>query len=71
MDLWCEHTKAFHESRCGKQVKIIAAERDVYLAVIDDRLFLKMGPGHYAVDEQKWKLAESGNNFAVFENVQG
>ncbi len=53
------------------QVKIVAAERDVYVAVVDDRLFLKMGPGHYTVDEEKWKLAEAGNNFAVYESVQG
>eukprot|EP00884_Botryococcus_braunii_P002375 jgi/Botrbrau1/12138/Bobra.0186s0053.1 len=56
---------------CRSQVKIIAAERDVYVAIVDDRLFLKMGPGQYTVEEQKWKLVEGGNNFAVYESVQG
>lgn len=76
--LWCfthlfwslqEGWRAVPTILAAWQVNIIAAERDVYVATVDDRLLLKLGPADYAVDGQRWKLAESGNNFAVYENI--
>lgn len=51
-------------------MKITKAERDVYAAVIDDKLTVKIGPGHYEPPsgDQRWSLAAEGNNYKVWES---
>ena len=56
-----------HGTHTRAQVEILAAEKDVYAAKIDDALLLVLGPGHYAVDGGGWRSAETGNGFAVYE----
>lgn len=51
------------------QVKITKAERDVYAAVIDDKVAMKIGPGYYEPPSgpQKWSLAVEGKEYKVWE----
>jgi hypothetical protein len=51
------------------QVEIVAAERDVYAAIMDGRVLLKIGPGDYHVDVAAWRLSESGHCFAIYEKL--
>ncbi|XP_049403076.1 alpha-amylase 3, chloroplastic [Solanum stenotomum] len=54
---------------CRSMVVITKAERDVYAAVIDDKVAVKIGPGHYEPPSghQRWKMAAEGNNYKVWE----
>jgi len=51
------------------QVKIVKADRDVYAAVIDDKVAMKIGPGHYEPQSgpQRWSVAVEGNDYKVWE----
>ncbi|KAK1437766.1 hypothetical protein QVD17_03564 [Tagetes erecta] len=55
--------------QCRSTVKIIKAERDVYAAMIDEKVAMKIGPGHYEPESgsQKWSLAVQGNDYKVWE----
>ncbi|KAG8366299.1 hypothetical protein BUALT_Bualt17G0061900 [Buddleja alternifolia] len=54
---------------CRSTVKIVKAERDVYAAMIDEKLAMKIGPGHYEPSNgaQKWSLAIEGRDYKVWE----
>ncbi|KAJ8547868.1 hypothetical protein K7X08_021104 [Anisodus acutangulus] len=54
---------------CRSTVEITKAERDVYAAVVDDKLAVKIGPGHYEPPSghQRWKMAAEGNDYKVWE----
>ncbi|CAA0834706.1 Alpha-amylase 3- chloroplastic [Striga hermonthica] len=54
---------------CRSTVEIIKAERDVYAAVIDEKLAVKIGPGHYepSNDAKNWSLAIEGKDYKVWE----
>ncbi|CAN4124385.1 unnamed protein product [Withania somnifera] len=54
---------------CRSKVEITKAERDVYAAVIDDKVAVKIGPGHYEPpsEHQRWKMAAEGNDYKVWE----
>ncbi|PWA70799.1 alpha-amylase-like 3 [Artemisia annua] len=51
--------------QCRSTVKITKAERDVYAAIINDKVAMKIGPGHYEPENgsQKWSLALQGNDY--------
>ena len=50
------------------QVKIKKAERDVYAAEIDERVVMKMGPGHYEPEgPQSWSVAAEGRDYKIWE----
>lgn len=51
------------------KVKITEAERDVYAAIIDEKVAMKIGPGHYEPQSgsQRWSLAIEGNDYKVWE----
>lgn len=54
------------------QVKIVAAERDVYAAEIEGargKLLMKIGPGDFVPTEGKtvWAIADCGHNWGVWE----
>lgn len=51
------------------QVKITKAERDVYAAVIGEKVAVKIGPGYYEPPSgpQSWSLAVEGKNYKVWE----
>lgn len=52
----------------NKQVKITKAEKEVYAAIIDDKVAMKIGPGHYEPgDHNKWKVAAEGRDYKVWE----
>ena len=57
------------------EVAVKKGYNDVYAAIIDKKIAIKMGPGHWAPTEEKntgaknWKLLHSGHNFAVWEAV--
>ncbi|KAK3026635.1 hypothetical protein RJ639_040662 [Escallonia herrerae] len=50
-------------------IQITKAERNVYAAMIDEKVAMKIGPGHYEPPSgpQKWSLAIEGNNYKVWE----
>ncbi|XP_051145899.1 alpha-amylase 3, chloroplastic isoform X2 [Andrographis paniculata] len=54
---------------CRSTVKIVMAERDVYAAIIDDKLAMKIGPGHFepSTGSQNWSLAIEGRDYKVWE----
>ncbi|XP_024990127.1 alpha-amylase 3, chloroplastic-like [Cynara cardunculus var. scolymus] len=52
---------------CRSTVEIIKAERDVYAAIVDEKLAMKIGPGDYELQSSKWCLAAEGNDYKVWE----
>ena len=50
-------------------MKIVKAERDVYAAVIDDKVAMKIGPGYYEPPSgaQHWSVAVEGRDYKVWE----
>lgn len=54
---------------CRSTVKITKSERDVYAAIIDEKVAMKIGPGHYEPpsDSQKWKSAWDGRDYNIWE----
>ncbi|KAK2989764.1 hypothetical protein RJ640_012704 [Escallonia rubra] len=54
---------------CRSTIQITKAERDVYAAMIDEKVAMKIGPGHYEPPSgpQKWSLATEGNDYKVWE----
>lgn len=54
---------------CITQIQITKAERDVYAATIDQKVAVKIGPGHYEPPSgpQKWSLALEGRDYKVWE----
>ncbi|PPS00348.1 hypothetical protein GOBAR_AA20323 [Gossypium barbadense] len=51
------------------QVKIVKAERDVYAAIVDEKVAMKIGPGYYEPPSgsQRWSLALEGRDYKVWE----
>ncbi|CDP00291.1 unnamed protein product [Coffea canephora] len=54
---------------CRSIVKVMKAERDVYAAIIDEKVAMKIGPGYYEpqTGPQKWSLATEGKDYKVWE----
>ncbi|XP_057494019.1 alpha-amylase 3, chloroplastic-like [Actinidia eriantha] len=54
---------------CRSTIQITKAERDVYAAMIDEKVAMKIGPGFYepASGPQRWSLAVEGNDYKVWE----
>lgn len=61
--------------RCGikarSKLKILAADHDMYVATIDDKIMVKLGPrfdmGDLVPKESEgWKVAQSGKDYAVW-----
>ncbi|XP_020099176.1 alpha-amylase 3, chloroplastic isoform X1 [Ananas comosus] len=57
------------EIHCRSKIKIIKAERDVYAAEIDEKVAVKIGPGHYEPSNgpKNWVLAAEGKDYKVWE----
>ncbi|XP_073269972.1 alpha-amylase 3, chloroplastic isoform X2 [Primulina huaijiensis] len=55
---------------CRSLVQILKAERDVYAAMIDEKLTMKIGPGHFEPSSgpENWCLAIEGRDYKVWEN---
>ncbi|KAG1367590.1 alpha-amylase 3, chloroplastic [Cocos nucifera] len=60
------HQKKIH---CRSMVKITKAERDVYAAEIDEKIAVKIGPGHCEPSNspKKWVLTAEGKEYKVWE----
>lgn len=60
--------------KADSTLTILAAEHDLYVASIDDRLLVKLGPrydmGGLLPKEEDWAQAASGKDFAVWERKQ-
>ena len=66
--------RAKHEIRADAHVKILAAESDLYVARVAHRLTVKLGPRYdvpaaIAPREPEWRLALSGDDWAVWERA--
>ncbi|KAG8654056.1 alpha-amylase 3, chloroplastic isoform X2 [Manihot esculenta] len=55
--------------QCRSTVEITKAERDVYAAIVDEKVAMKIGPGHYEPpsESQRWVLAVEGKDYKVWE----
>lgn len=55
--------------QCRSTVRVTKAERDVYAAIIDEKVAMKIGPGHYEPEggSHKWSMAYEGNDYKVWE----
>lgn len=51
------------------QIKITKADRDVYAAIIDEKVAVKIGPGTYKPPsgEQRWSKAVEGKDYMAWE----
>jgi len=51
------------------KVKICKAERDVYAALIDEKVAMKIGPGQFEPPSgsQKWSSALEGRDYKIWE----
>ena len=61
-------------SNAAAQVHIHKAQHNLYAAVIDNKLALKLGPGEWSpktagvdVGQKAWLLAMAGNMFTIWE----
>ncbi|CAL0313151.1 unnamed protein product [Lupinus luteus] len=54
---------------CRSTVKIYKAERDVYAAIIDEKVAMKIGPGHFEPpsESQKWSSVWEGRDYKLWE----
>lgn len=54
---------------CRSTIKITKAERDVYAAIIDDKVAMKIGPGYYEPQSgpQNWSPVLEGRDYKVWE----
>ncbi|XP_030543703.1 alpha-amylase 3, chloroplastic [Rhodamnia argentea] len=54
---------------CRSTIKITKAERDVYAAIVDEKVAMKIGPGYYEPqsEPQKWSLVLEGRDYKVWE----
>ncbi|GAB4839955.1 Alpha-amylase A type-3 [Ancistrocladus abbreviatus] len=54
---------------CRSTVKITKAERDVYAAIVDEKVAVKIGPGYYEPTNgpQKWSCVIEGKDYKVWE----
>lgn len=53
---------------CRSAQTILTAERDLYVAQIDNHSLCKLGPGDYVpLPEEGWVVAEAGNNWTLYE----
>jgi len=52
---------------CRSQVKIIRADDQMYAAQIDNRLVMKIGPGHFEPDLGQWEHAASGDRWTIWK----
>ncbi|KAF3431413.1 hypothetical protein FNV43_RR26144 [Rhamnella rubrinervis] len=55
---------------CRSIIKITKAERDVYAAIIDEKVAMKIGPGYYepTSGSQRWSTAIEGRDYKVWES---
>ncbi|KAK8484351.1 hypothetical protein V6N11_049625 [Hibiscus sabdariffa] len=59
-----------NQIHCRSMVKIVKAERDVYAAIIDEKVVMKIGPGYYEPPSdgpQRWSVALEGKDYKVWE----
>ncbi|KAK7362191.1 hypothetical protein VNO77_04297 [Canavalia gladiata] len=54
---------------CRSTVKISKAERDVYAAIIDEKIAMKIGPGHFEPPSgsQTWSTALEGRDYKIWK----
>ncbi|CAJ1931707.1 unnamed protein product [Sphenostylis stenocarpa] len=54
---------------CRSTVQISKAEKDVYAAIIDEKVAMKIGPGRFEPPSgsQKWSLAIEGKDYKIWE----
>ncbi|KAM7269841.1 hypothetical protein ACFE04_025338 [Oxalis oulophora] len=54
---------------CRSKVQIIKAENDVYGAIIDEKVAMKIGPGHFEPPSgpKTWSSSVKGRNYKVWE----
>ncbi|GAU37541.1 hypothetical protein TSUD_369890 [Trifolium subterraneum] len=56
---------------CRSKVEIHKSERDVYAAIIDGKVAMKIGPGHFEPPSgsQNWSTAWEGRDYKIWEDA--
>ncbi|KAK2408324.1 alpha-glucan water dikinase, chloroplastic [Trifolium repens] len=56
---------------CRSKVEIHKSERDVYAAIIDGKIAMKIGPGHFEPPSgsQNWSSAWEGRDYKIWEDA--
>ncbi|CAI0627748.1 unnamed protein product, partial [Linum tenue] len=59
-----------HKLHCRSIVQISKAARDVYAAIIDEKVAVKIGPGHFEPPNgpRKWSPALEGRDYKIWES---
>ncbi|KAJ7943526.1 Alpha-amylase [Quillaja saponaria] len=54
---------------CRSRVEITEAEKEVYAAIIDEKVAMKIGPGQFEppTGSQRWSLAIEGKDYKIWE----
>ncbi|XP_054809607.1 alpha-amylase 3, chloroplastic isoform X2 [Prosopis cineraria] len=54
---------------CRSTVRICKADRDVYAAIVDDKIAMKIGPGHFDPPNgsKRWSSAIEGRDYKIWE----
>lgn len=55
------------EIHSRSSVTIVEAQPNIYAAVIDKKVCMKIGDGSWCPDGSEWRLATSGQRYAVWE----
>ncbi|KAK3237429.1 alpha-amylase [Cymbomonas tetramitiformis] len=57
-----------NDINCRSQVHILQADNELYAAIIDDKLLVKLGPGHYQPPHDgSWECMLAGHSHTVWE----
>eukprot|EP01025_Chloroclados_australasicus_P001152 TRINITY_DN1033_c0_g1_i1.p1 TRINITY_DN1033_c0_g1~~TRINITY_DN1033_c0_g1_i1.p1 ORF type:complete len:441 (-),score=30.82 TRINITY_DN1033_c0_g1_i1:490-1812(-) len=51
---------------CASRVEVLRAEKDIYAAKIDNRIIMKIGPGHLET-QNGWAVSCAGQNWCIWE----
>ena len=52
---------------CRSEVTILEASHDIYAAMIDQKIIVKIGPGDWSPIESNWKIADCGHCWATWQ----
>ncbi|KAK8659257.1 hypothetical protein V6N13_029465 [Hibiscus sabdariffa] len=60
-----------NQIHCRSTIKIVKAERDVYAAIMDEKVVTKIGPGYYEPPSgpQRWSVALEGKDYKVLSET--
>ncbi|KAM7259897.1 hypothetical protein ACFE04_015638 [Oxalis oulophora] len=58
-----------HGIHSRSSIRILEAKQNLYSALIEDKLCMKIGDGSWCPDTREWNLATSGHRYAVWQKI--